>query len=173
MLHIYIYVYIYIYIYIYDISRLRVKPSIKLSGFRMLSHSMKKKFYILTSQCINVFQTILIIKTDCFPPPLQPHPQQPYQIYFYNEDANWSLCCRNRIFRRVRKNCEKRLLVSVMSVRPSVYMEQIGFSLNSIFEQFSKKKVEKIQFSLQSDNNNRYCTWRPIYIFDRISLISS
>jgi len=30
----------------------------------------------------------------------------------------------------------------------------------------------KIQVSLKSDDNNRYCTWRPIYIFDHISLSS-
>ena len=38
---------------------------------------------------------------------------------------------------------------------------------------FFEKSVEKIQVSLKSDNNNRYCTWRPIYIFDHISLSSS
>jgi len=26
--------------------------------------------------------------------------------------------------------------------------------------------MEKIQFSLQSDNNNRYCTWTLMYIYD-------
>ena len=33
--------------------------------------------------------------------------------------------------------------------------------------------VEKVQDILKSDNNNRYFTWRPIYIYDHISLISS
>jgi len=28
-----------------------------------------------------------------------------------------------------------------------------------------RKSIEKIQVSLQSDKNNRYFTWRPIYIF--------
>ena len=36
-----------------------------------------------------------------------------------------------------------------------------------------QKSVEKIQVSLKSDKNNRYFTWRPIYIFDHISLSSS
>jgi len=35
-----------------------------------------------------------------------------------------------------------------------------------------KKCTEKIQVSLKSDKNNRYFTWRPIYIFDHISLRS-
>jgi len=33
-----------------------------------------------------------------------------------------------------------------------------------------RKFVEKIQVSLKSDKNNGYFTWRPIYIFDHISL---
>ena len=32
------------------------------------------------------------------------------------------------------------------------------------------KYVEQIQVPLKSDNNNRYFTWRPIYIIDHISL---
>jgi len=36
-----------------------------------------------------------------------------------------------------------------------------------------KKSVEKIQASLQSDKNNGFFTWRPIYIFELISLDSS
>jgi len=35
------------------------------------------------------------------------------------------------------------------------------------------KSVDKIRGSLKSDNNNRYCTWRPIYIHDHISHNSS
>jgi len=33
-----------------------------------------------------------------------------------------------------------------------------------------KKSVEKIQVTLKSGKNIEYCTWRPIYIFDHISL---
>jgi hypothetical protein len=33
--------------------------------------------------------------------------------------------------------------------------------------------VEKVQVSLKSDKNNAYCAWRPTYIYDNISLISS
>jgi len=46
------------------------------------------------------------------------------------------------------------------------------FSWNLIFEIF-RKSVEKIQVSLKSDKNKGYFTWRPIYIFYDISLISS
>jgi len=35
-----------------------------------------------------------------------------------------------------------------------------------------RKSVPKIQVSLKSDKNNRYFTWRPIYIYDHISLNS-
>ena len=36
-----------------------------------------------------------------------------------------------------------------------------------------RASVEKIQIILKSDDNNRHFTWRPIYIFDHISLIPS
>jgi len=37
----------------------------------------------------------------------------------------------------------------------------------------SQKSAEKIQGSLMLDKRNRYFTWRPIHIYDRISLSSS
>ena len=48
-----------------------------------------------------------------------------------------------------------------------------GFLRKFIFEYFSKKKFEKIQVLLKSVKNEVYCTWRPVYIFYHISLISS
>jgi hypothetical protein len=39
----------------------------------------------------------------------------------------------------------------------------------SIFRKF----VDKIQVSLKSDKNNGYFTWKPMYIYDNISLNSS
>jgi len=42
----------------------------------------------------------------------------------------------------------------------------------SIFEYF-RSPVKKIQVSLKSYNYNTYCTWRPMYIYDNISLTSS
>jgi len=38
---------------------------------------------------------------------------------------------------------------------------------------FLRKHVEKIKILLKSDKNNWCFTWRPIHIFDRISLSSS
>ena len=38
---------------------------------------------------------------------------------------------------------------------------------------FFFKSIEKIQVSLKSDKNNGNFIWRPIYIYDHISLISS
>jgi len=35
------------------------------------------------------------------------------------------------------------------------------------------KSVKKIQVSLKSNKSNGYFTWKPIYVFDRISLSSS
>jgi len=72
------------------------------------------------------------------------------------------------------KNGEKRLLASsCLSVR----MEQLGAHWTDFHEiwylSIFRKSVEKIQVSLKSDKNNGYFTWRPIYIFDHISLSSS
>jgi hypothetical protein len=36
-----------------------------------------------------------------------------------------------------------------------------------------RKSVEKIQVALKSDKNKEYFAWRPVYILDHISLISS
>jgi hypothetical protein len=38
---------------------------------------------------------------------------------------------------------------------------------------FFRKYVENIQVSLKPDENNGYFTWRPVYIYDNISLDSS
>ena len=47
-------------------------------------------------------------------------------------------------------------------------MEQLGSLWTDFLEirgAFSRESVERIQVSLNSDKNNRYFTWRPIYIF--------
>jgi len=65
----------------------------------------------------------------------------------------------------------------VRSFCPSVRMEQLGSHWTDFHEIWYlstfEKSVQKIQISLKSDNNNRYFTWRPIYIFEHISLSSS
>jgi hypothetical protein len=56
-----------------------------------------------------------------------------------------------------------------MSVRPSVRMEQLGSHWTDFHEMWHlsifRKFVEKFQYSLKSDKNDGYFTWRPIYIF--------
>jgi hypothetical protein len=68
------------------------------------------------------------------------------------------------------QNCEKRLLASsCLSVRPSVRMEQLGSHWTdfreSLYLRIFRKCVQKIQVSLISDNNKRYFTRTPTYIF--------
>ena len=64
------------------------------------------------------------------------------------------------------QNSEKRLLVSCMSVRPSIRREQLGYHWTDFHEiwylSIFRKTVEKIQVSLQSENNKGYFTWRQI-----------
>ena len=59
----------------------------------------------------------------------------------------------------------------------SIPMELLGCHWTDFHEiwylSIFRKPVKKIQVSLKSDNNNRYFTWIPIYIFDHISLSSS
>jgi len=65
----------------------------------------------------------------------------------------------------------------VMSVCPSVRIKQLGSHWTDFRElwywSIFPKSVKKIQVSLKSDKNNGYITWRPMYVFDHISLISS
>ena len=60
----------------------------------------------------------------------------------------------------------------VMSVRPSVRMEQLGShwtdSDESWYLSFSWKYVDKIQFSLKSGKNNGYFTLRRFDVYDNI-----
>jgi len=75
---------------------------------------------------------------------------------------------------------QKLRKTTIRSVRLSVHMEELD-SHRKDFDEISylrifffSKSVEKIQVSLESDKNNRYCSCsRPTYIFDHISLSSS
>jgi hypothetical protein len=62
-----------------------------------------------------------------------------------------------------------------LTLRPSVRKDQVTLTWRIFMKFFSifRKFVEKIQIPLKSDKNNGYVTWRPIYIFDHISLTSS
>jgi hypothetical protein len=61
-----------------------------------------------------------------------------------------------------------------MSVRLSAW--KIGSHLKDFREicylSIFRKYVEKIQVSLKSDRSNGYFTWRPMYVFDHISVNS-
>jgi hypothetical protein len=77
------------------------------------------------------------------------------------------------------QNFERRLFASsrlsvCLSVCPhgTIRLPLDRFLLNLKLENF-QTYVEKIQTSLTSDKNNGYFTWRPIHIFDNISLTSS
>jgi hypothetical protein len=58
-----------------------------------------------------------------------------------------------------------------MSVRPSTWknLAPTGRIFMKFYIWGFSKIFEKIQFSLTSDKNNRYCTWRSIYIYDDFS----
>jgi hypothetical protein len=68
----------------------------------------------------------------------------------------------HQFFRRVRKNCEERLLASsclsvFLSVCPrgTTWLPRDGFSRSLVLRVF-RKSVEKIQVSLKSNENNEY-----------------
>jgi hypothetical protein len=59
------------------------------------------------------------------------------------------------------------------SVRPSVPLNNsapTGHVYEILNLSIFRTSVEKIQVPLQSDKNNRYCTWRSLNIYDSISL---
>jgi hypothetical protein len=63
------------------------------------------------------------------------------------------------------------------SICLSICMEQHGSHWTEFYKiwylRIFRKSVQKIQVSLKSHKNNRYFTWRPMYIYDNISLNSS
>jgi len=72
------------------------------------------------------------------------------------------------------QNCEKRLSASsCVCVRLSVCSHRTDFNENWLFEIFLEKSVEKIRVYLRLDKNNGCVTWRPMCMYDNISLNSS
>jgi len=71
----------------------------------------------------------------------------------------------------------KATISLVMSVRLSFRMEQLGSHWTDFhgvwYLGIFRKSVETVQDLLQSNTNNGYFTWRPIYIFNRISISST
>jgi hypothetical protein len=71
------------------------------------------------------------------------------------------------------QNCEKRLLASsclYVCPQETTRLPLDSFSWNLISEYFSKIYGENSSFII-TFNNNRYFTYRPIYIYDNISLL--
>jgi hypothetical protein len=72
------------------------------------------------------------------------------------------------VFRRVRKIAKSDNYLR--HVCPSVRTEELGSHWTDCHEiwflSIFRKSVEKIQVWLQSDKNNGYFTWRPMYICD-------
>ena len=68
---------------------------------------------------------------------------------------------------------QKLIISFIMSVSISVCTEKLGFHWMNFYEtlylSIFQTSVKNIQISLKLDRNNRYCTWRPMYIFDHIS----
>jgi hypothetical protein len=79
---------------------------------------------------------------------------------------------RQKGFRRLRK-----IAYEFRYVCPRVRMEQLGSHWRDFHEiwylSIIRKFVEKIQISLKSGKNNGYFTWRPMYVYDNISLSPS
>ena len=70
----------------------------------------------------------------------------------------------------------KTTISSVVYVYLSILTEQLSCHWTDFLEPLClniRKSVDKIQASLKSGKNSRHFTWRPIYIFDYISLSSS
>jgi hypothetical protein len=60
----------------------------------------------------------------------------------------------------------------IMPVCPSILVEKLGFHWMDFHEIWYLStfwnSVKKTQVSLNSDKNNRYFTWRCVYIYDNI-----
>jgi hypothetical protein len=82
-----------------------------------------------------------------------------------NLSQNWWLYLILQNFTRLLLNCEKRLLASSC---PSVRTERRGSHLMDFHEilylNIFRKSVEKIKVLLKFCKDNRYLTWRSIYI---------
>jgi hypothetical protein len=96
-----------------------------------------------------------------------------YPSVLFSLKSSWTFPPFLGAFAKLRK----ATIRFVMSVHPSVLMEQLGSHWKDFHEilylRIFRKSVEKIQVSIKSHKNSLYFTWRPIYIFYQISLNSS
>jgi len=85
-------------------------------------------------------------------------------------------------FQDVNISLNWTLLVAVAKLRKTCHVRASArYNLDSNWKDFHeiwymkifRKSVEKINESLKSDMNNGYSTWRPMYIYNNISLNSS
>jgi hypothetical protein len=85
--------------------------------------------------------------------------------------------CRTVILGAFAKLREATVSSVMFVLHPSARMEKRGSHWTDFHEIWNlvifRKSVEKIQVSLKSDKNDGYFTWRPLYIYDHISLSSS
>ena len=72
---------------------------------------------------------------------------------------------------------QKAAISIVMPVCLFIWMEQLSPYLTEFYEiwysSIFQKLTKKIQVSVKSEKNDGHYTWKPIYIFDHISLIFS
>jgi hypothetical protein len=68
----------------------------------------------------------------------------------------------------------KEIINFAMSVYLSVPMEQLGSSSTDFHDLWCllifRKSVENVQVPFKSDKRNEYSVWRPMYIYNNISL---
>ena len=98
----------------------------------------------------------------------EPSPNSGHQKYMKQVASSWGPTFLDA-FAKLRKASISLMLVT--SVCPSSWNNWASNGRILIVVYFSKT-VEKLQVSLNFDRNNRYFTWRPIYICDHISLSS-
>ena len=104
-------------------------------------------------------------------------PVQKIQVSLKTDTNNVYFTWRPRHILGTCAKLRKATVRFVISVRLSIRMEQPRSNWTHtheiLYTSIFRKYEEKIQDSLQSQNYNRHFTWKPIYIFDNISLISS
>jgi hypothetical protein len=99
-----------------------------------------------------------------------------HYVFYGNNCGCQNTDCKILTFLGAFAKLRKVTINFVMCARLSVLMEHLASHWTDFREIWYliifRKSVEKIQLSLKSDKNNGYFTWRLIYIFDHISLIS-
>jgi hypothetical protein len=93
----------------------------------------------------------------------------------FQDKIKWSFSCTTlSLFFRCISKMQNTTISLVMSVCPSTWSNsaQTGRMFMKSDISVFRKSFQKIQVSLKFDNNNRYFTWRPVYIYYNISLNS-